>query len=435
MPKSFILDTNVILYDPSAIYNFQDNDIIIPITVLEELDKLKSGNATISVNARHFIRELDNLIDKMSIPYSNNSPIPLGEGLGNLYIKISESPIPSCMNMLELKSNDNWILGLAYNLQNDVNPVILVSKDINLRLKALAFNVKTADYETGKVKNLSELYKGFRVIEDVREDTINDLYKNVETVELDSLIEDPTPNEYFLMRGSNKQSIMLRYNKNRAFEQVINPRAAGIAGRNLEQIFALDALLNPDCSLVTLTGLPGGGKTLLALAAAIHQKRHYTQILLARPLIPLSNQGIGFLPGDINEKIDPYMQPLYDNLKVIKEVYENKKAFEQMTEEKKIEIAALPFLRGRSLPKVFFIIDEAQNLTPHEIKTIVTRAGEDTKVVFTGDIYQIDSPYLDSRSNGLSYLISKMRGQDIYAHVNLEKSERSKLAELAANLL
>lgn len=427
MKKTFILDTNVILYDPKSIYNFGNNDIIIPITVLEELDKFKKGNDVINLNARTFIRELDNL--------AKNKIMSLGNKRGILSIGIPPLPanVSDNLKILNNRLNDNLILSLVYSYNNP--NFILVTKDINLRMKARAFDINAQDYETGKIKNISELYKGYRIINNVSLDTIDKIYSENVMLDLHHIISKPVSNEYFLLRN-NKKTVTVKYNPiTKLFDKLIDLNAAGIKGRNLEQHFALDALLNINCSLVTITGMTGGGKTLLALAAAIDQRKAYTQILLARPIITLSDKQFGFLPGDINEKIDPYMLPLYDNLKVIKSTFGDNKIFEQLSEQKKIDIVPLPFIRGRSMPKVFFIIDEAQNLTPHEVKTIITRAGEGTKIVFTGDIYQIDSNYLDSRSNGLSYLIDKMKGQDIFAHVNLEKSERSKLAELAADLL
>jgi PhoH-like ATPase len=431
MKKIFILDTNVILYDCNSIYNFQDNDIIIPITVLEELDKFKKGNDVININARNFIRDLDLLFEN-----SPTKDVSLGNGLGCLSIAVNGFNKPAALEVLDSSVNDNIILNFAYNKtkQADAN-YILVTKDINLRMKAKALGICAQDYETGKVKNVNELYKGYRIISNLPGEVIDLVYKYPDGVDLSKIIDTPISNEYFLLRNG-KQTAMVRYNPlTNLFEKVREEMTAGLKSRNLEQFFALDALLNPNCSLVTLTGTPGSGKTILSLAAAIHQRKLYNQILLARPIIPLSNKEIGFLPGDTNEKIDPYMQPLYDNLKVIKGEFNNDKLFEQMNEQKKIEITPLPFIRGRSIPRVFFIIDEAQNLTPHEVKTIITRAGQGTKIVFTGDIYQIDSPYLDSRSNGLTYLIHKMKGQEIFSHINLEKSERSKLAELAANIL
>ncbi|CAG0909850.1 unnamed protein product, partial [Cyprideis torosa] len=249
----------------------------------------------------------------------------------------------------------------------------------------------------------------------------------------------PYANEYFVLKNAHK-SILARLGPDgEHFHHIPKAHAYGITPRNAEQTFALDALLNPDIQLVTLSGKAGTGKTLMALAASLEVEKQYRRILLARPIVPLSNKDIGYLPGDAQEKINPYMQPLYDNLTVIKDQYKDNskkaKRLDEIQESGQLTITALAYIRGRSFANVFFIIDEAQNLTPHEVKTIITRAGEGTKMVFTGDPYQIDTPYLDSRSNGLSYLIDHMKGESIYAHVTLEKGERSYLAELASNRL
>ena len=247
------------------------------------------------------------------------------------------------------------------------------------------------------------------------------------------------PNEFLIMRNGSKSALGVYDAKVDQIKRIDNRSCYGIRPRNAEQAFALSALLDRDIPLVTLSGKAGTGKTLLALAASLETKRHYRQIFLARPIVPLSNKDIGYLPGDINSKLDPYMQPLYDNLTVIHNQFSGKngrhRRIEELLSEEKIIITPLSYIRGRSIVKVFFIVDEAQNLTPHEVKTIITRAGEGTKLIFTGDIYQIDHPYLDSQSNGLSYLIEKMKGQKLYAHINLEKGERSELSDLAIQLL
>jgi PhoH-like ATPase len=249
----------------------------------------------------------------------------------------------------------------------------------------------------------------------------------------------PFPHEYFILRNGTKSSLSVYEADDSALRLVEKRRCYGISPRNAEQSFALDALTNPAVKLVTLAGKSGTGKTLMALAAALEKRKDYKQILLARPIIPLSNRDIGFLPGDIKSKLDPYMQPLFDNLAVIKNQFEEDspdyRRIAEMVAGEKLLIMALAYIRGRSLSKVFFIVDEAQNLTPHEVKTIITRAGEGTKIVFTGDPYQIDTPYLDSRSNGLTYLIDKMKGQKLYAHIALEKGERSELADIASDIL
>jgi PhoH-like ATPase len=319
--------------------------------------------------------------------------------------------------------------------------VILVSKDTNLRMKAKALGLPAQDYTTDKVESFDKLYTGKRVVDGAPAEAIARFYADGGAVPADELpfIERPLPNENFILRDGSRSVLATYRAADRTFVRVEKAVCYGIAPRNAEQSFALRALLNDDVRLVTLSGTAGTGKTLLALAAALEVRQKYRQILLARPVVPLSNRDLGFLPGDVGEKLDPYMQPLYDNLTVIRhQLGEETHAAQQivkMRESEKLLVTPLAYIRGRSLQRIFFIVDEAQNLTPHEVKTIITRAGEGTKIVLTGDIRQIDQPYLDSLSNGLSYLINRMVGQAIYAHVTLEKGERSALADLASALL
>ena len=337
--------------------------------------------------------------------------------------------------------NDHKILNAALSLQNTApeSKVILVSKDINLRLKAKALNIKAEDFETGKIDRDSTLYTGRQVIEDVDSDFINKLYKQGQLEDLNLLEDKVTANGFYILKNG-KTSVLSYYNPfDKNLERVEKQYVYGIKPRNAEQTFALHALLNPDIKLVSLQGVAGTGKTLLALASALEQHNLYQQIVLARPIVPLSNKDIGYLPGNAEDKINPYMQPLFDNLKFIKNQFgENEKKYRkivEMEEDGKLKISALAFIRGRSLSNVIFIVDEAQNLTPHEVKTIITRAGENTKIIFTGDVFQIDTPYLDEQSNGLSYLIDRLKGNELFAHVTLEKGERSELANLANELL
>ena len=349
-------------------------------------------------------------------------------------------------SVLTLKKADNQILDLALYLKDKYSneEIILVSKDINLRMKALAFGIKAEDYRTGKVVNVDKLYSGRNIVEDVNPEMIDKLYHegSVELEEFNGKAEnpiEPRPNEYFILRNASRSALAYYNPQFMQFERIEKKSYYGITPRNAEQIFSLDAMSRDDIQLVALTGKAGTGKTLLALAAALSQSNKYRQIYLARPVVPLGNRDLGYLPGNIESKLDPYMQPLYDNLNVIKHQFDpDSKEYEQIDEmlsNDKLFIAPLAYIRGRSLDRIFFIVDEAQNLTPHEVKTIITRAGDHTKVVFTGDIYQIDTPYLDTHSNGLTYLVDRMKGQELFATVNLVKGERSKLAELASMLL
>lgn len=437
--KLFVLDTNVILHDSSCMEQFQENDIVIPITVLEELDQFKKGNETLNYHAREFLRSLDALSgDKLF-----SGGVKIGPNRGRVLIKLEREFHEDLKFNFSLQKPDHHILNSAFLLasENPKKQVILVSKDVNLRMKAKSIGVMAQDYTTDHVKDVSALYRGRRVIENLPNEAIDRMYEIPFEIDLKDLGSDNglLPNEYIIMR-SGKKSALGTYDAGLSkIRRVDKQPVYGITPRNAEQTFALNALTNTDIQLVSLSGKAGTGKTLLALAAAIEKRKQYRQIFLARPVVPLSNKDIGFLPGDIKSKLDPYMQPLYDNLGVIKNQFtksdQKHKRIEEFLNEEKLVISPLSYIRGRSLVKVFFIVDEAQNLTPHEVKTIITRAGEGTKMVFTGDIFQIDHPYLDSQSNGLSYLIEKMQGQKIYAHINLEKGERSELAELASNLL
>jgi PhoH-like ATPase len=437
--KLFIIDTNVLLHDYKCIYNFEENDIIIPIVVLEELDKFKRGNDLINFHAREFTRELDKLSGDMLL----TANIPLGENLGNMHIETGKDFSVKVNQSFPERTADHRILAIAEWVcsTNKDKTVVLITKDINLRMKAKSLGIIAQDYENDKVANIDDLYKGIRVLEGVNQEAINKLYEIPEGVSISELNIDSnlSGHQFFIMKN-NGSSALAHFNPvNKMLNRVIKQTTYGIDPRNAEQTFAIEALSNPDIQLVSLTGKAGTGKTLLALAAALSQHKRYKQIFLARPIVPLANRDLGFLPGDVKEKMDPYMQPLYDNLTVIKHKFSHQSPeflrINDMMKEEKLVITPLAYIRGRSLSSIFFIVDEAQNLTPHEIKTIITRAGEGTKMVFTGDIEQIDSPYLDTASNGLSYLSDKMKDQDIFAHVNLVKGERSFLAELASKLL
>ncbi|MBG14875.1 MAG: ribonuclease [Crocinitomicaceae bacterium] len=436
--KIFVLDTSVILHDHNSIKCFDEHDVAIPITVLEELDNFKRGNDTKNFEAREFIR----ILDRISKEFTLQDWIPLnGPEMGNFKIVMENDKVENDAVKIFGNKNDHKILNAALCLkQNETNSkVILVSKDINLRLKAKALNIEAEDFETGKIDKESALYQGKNIIENVDSDAINKLYKQGQMEDLACLNGNATPNGFYILKNG-KSSILSYFNPfDNVVERVEKQYVYGVKPRNAEQTFALHALMNPDVKLVTLQGVAGTGKTLLALASALEQHNMYQQIVLARPIVPLSNKDIGYLPGSAEDKINPYMQPLFDNLKFIKNQFgENEKKYrkiEEMEEDGKLKISALAFIRGRSLSNVMFIVDEAQNLTPHEIKTIITRAGENTKIVFTGDVFQIDTPYLDEQSNGLSYLIDRLKGNDLFAHITLEKGERSELANLANDLL
>jgi len=437
--KIFVLDTSVILHDHNSINNFDEHDVAIPITVLEELDNFKKGNDTKNFEAREFIR----FLDKLSGVSTLTEWIPLEhEDKGKIKIILS-----SDLNSKEATDvfgdykADHKILNAALSLKETEKDaiVVMVTKDINLRLKAKSLNLFAEDYQSGKITDVSKATSGANTIKEIDSEEIQKMYKQGFTENIDILGEAKSINEYYILKNGKSSSLGYYNCKTDRIERVEKEYVYGIKPRNAEQAFAVHALMNEEVKLVTLQGVAGTGKTLLALASAIEQKSKYNQIILARPIVPLSNKDIGYLPGDAKEKIGPYMQPLFDNLTFIKshfkETEKKYKALEEMIQKDKMIITPLAFIRGRSLSNVYFIIDEAQNLTPHEVKTIITRAGEGTKIVFTGDINQIDTPYLDEHSNGMSYIIDRLKGHDLYAHVKLEKGERSELANLANELL
>ena len=439
MKKCFVLDTNVILHDSSCIYHFKKNDVVVPISVLEELDRFKKGNDTLNFHAREFVRALDSLSgDKLF-----NGGVRIGPDSGRIMLKLEQGFHPDLVDNFASHKHDHRLLNIAYHLSKDKpdTQVVLLTKDVNLRMKAKAVGLLAADYTSDHVRDINTLYAGKRVEENIPSDLIDHMYQNDNEVDAHRLaLKLPMiANEFIVMRNGRK-SALARYDAvMQRFRRVDKYPAYGILPRNAEQTFAINALNDPNIQLVSITGKAGTGKTLIALAAALEKRHNFRQIFMARPIVPLSNRDMGFLPGDIPAKLDPYMQPLYDNLSVIQNQFSENDARHQkireMLEEEKLVISPLSYIRGRSLVKIFMIVDEAQNLTPHEVKTIITRAGEGTKVVFTGDIFQIDHPYLDSLSNGLSYLIEKMQGQKLYAHITLEKGERSELADLASDLL
>ena len=433
--KIFVLDTSVILYDHSAIESFQEHDVAIPIQVLEELDTFKKGNDTINFEAREFIRHLDGIVqhDLLTDWVPLNGPT---KGKFKVVAKHDLNGVDATKVFQDGK-NDHQILNAALTLQrqNKERKVVLVSKDIALRLKAKSLNIVAEDFLTGKVRDLGRnLFNGLTINDKMEEGPIDELFMKG-TVPVAQMGPEPKGNHFFILRNGKKNVLAKFDPRTKLVKRVEKQTVFGITPKNAEQTLAMSALLDPEIKLVTMQGVAGTGKTLLALACAMEQRRDYRQIFITRPVVPLSNKDMGYLPGDIQSKMDPYMQPIWDNLKLIRSNFEKNdstlKRIDEMVENEKITVAPLAYIRGRSLSNIFFIVDEAQNLTPLEVKTVISRAGEGTKIVFTGDVHQIDTPYLDSESNGLSYLIDKAKGDPLFAHITLEKGERSALANLA----
>ncbi|MBM3451719.1 MAG: PhoH family protein [Bacteroidetes bacterium] len=436
--KIFVIDTSVLLHDHESITSFDENYVAIPITVLEELDKFKLGNDTKNFAAREVIR----FIDKLSNTNLLQEWISLGPKKGKFKIVMDSNPKSiDAEHIFSAPKNDHKIINSALVLQQkEPNcKVILVTKDVNLRIKAKAIGVVAEDYQTGKVTLKEITSDSAQSIEGVDSDVIREIFLKNTIAENGVLGKKKKINSYYILKNGKNSSLCFYNHLNDEVERIEKEYVYGIKPKNAEQAFAFHALLNPDVKLVALQGVAGTGKTLLALASALEQAKSFNQIILARPIVPLSNKDIGFLPGDANDKIGPYMEPLWDNLKFIKSQFgSNEKKLRQIVEMEdsgSIIITPLAFIRGRSLSNIMFIIDEAQNLTPHEVKTIITRAGENTKIIFTGDVQQIDTPYLDENSNGLAYLVDKLNGQSLFCHVKLEKGERSELANLANQLL
>jgi len=436
--KLFVLDTSVILYDANAILSFKEHDVAIPIPVLEELDQFKKGDTVVNLQAREFIRQLDKLSshDLLAEWISLD-----GDELGRMRVVAEQTASIDARDVFGTDKNDHRILNTALALaeKEPHREVVLVTKDINLRVKARALSLRAEDYQTVRVKDVDHLYRGKTDLEIEDPEPILRIYESGAITPGEVGLEAPLANHFFILRSPQNSALVWHNPISGMLERVHKAPAYGINPRNAEQTFALHAITNDAVPLVTISGKAGTGKTLLALAGALEQRRQFRQIYLARPLVPLSNKDIGYLPGDIKSKVNPYMQPLWDNLSVIKHQFDEKdrdfRRLDEMVEAEKLHITPLAYIRGRSFSNIIFIVDEAQNLTPHEVRTIITRAGEGTKVVFTGDIFQIDTPYLDAQSNGLSYLIDRIKGNRLYAHVNLDKGERSELANLASMLL
>ncbi len=438
MKKIFVLDTNVLLHDPQALFRFEDNDLVIPMTVIEELDRFKKELSETGRNARQFSRIIDGLRAKAKLVEG----VELETG-GHLRVDLYTEEHLKCLPPeLRTDRGDNRILAVALDVKSQSEiPVVFVTKDINLRIKADVVGLTAEDYESDKV-SLDELYTGTAEVLLGQDDV--DLFYSQGFLPIDG--------EYYsnqcltLVDAANpSHTALARYHRplRQAMPLLRAPKEGlwGIHPRNREQQFAFDMLLNEDVQLVTLVGKAGTGKTLLAIAAGLHKSAdegQYSRLLVSRPIFPLGRD-LGYLPGDIDEKLSPWMQPIFDNVELllgsVEEGSKRKRGYKELVDMGLLEIEPLTYIRGRSIPKQYMIVDEAQNLTPHEIKTIITRAGEGTKIVLTGDPYQIDNPYVDSSSNGLTYVVEKFKGEDIACHVTLDKGERSCLAELAANLL
>ena len=439
MKKTYVLDTNVLLHDPQALFKFEDNDLVIPITVIEEIDRFKKDMNEKGRNARQVSRILDGFRATSKLIEG----VPLEKG-GVLKVQLyTEETIKGLPPELQVDRGDNRILAVALELQKTCScPVIFVTKDTNLRIKADAVGLAAADYESDKV-SIDDLYSGTAEVE-LSKDEVDRFYGQGYL----PLEGDFYPNQCITLveAGNPSHTAIGRYNHSmgRVNPLIKVPKEGlwGIHPRNREQQFAFSLLLDENIQLVTLVGKAGTGKTLLAIAAGLNlvaDQGQFSRLLVSRPVFPMGRD-LGFLPGDVEEKLAPWMQPIFDNVELLLGAVEerggkHKRGYKELVDMGILEIEPLTYIRGRSIPKQYMIVDEAQNLTPHEVKTIITRAGEGTKIVLTGDPYQIDNPYVDASSNGLTYTVEKFKGQALAGHVTLTKGERSSLAELAANLL
>lgn len=444
MRKVFILDTNVLLNNPLSIFKFEEHDVVIPISVIEEVDTFKKDLSDTGRNAREVSRILDRLRKKGKL----SSGIDLfddRETSGQLFVYLGNNM--DILPELLADSTDNHILAIGLTLQKQFGEncnVIIITKDSNLRIKADAFGLEAQDFEADKV-DVSHLYEGFKTLK-VGSSLINDFYTN-RSLKLED--ERFFPNEFVILEDENdaNQFVYGIYSSESGCVRALEPEADGVWGiypRNIEQTFALESLLDDRIKLVTLSGAAGTGKTLMAIAAGLMKctdEDEYQKLLVSRPIFPLGKD-IGFLPGDLDEKLNPWMQPIFDNLELLlgggvvsRKKRLASKSYQELINQGMLAVEPLTYIRGRSLPNQFFVVDEAQNLTPHEIKTILTRAGEGTKIVLTGDPYQIDNPYIDAQNNGLTYVIERFKKDKIAAHVTLKRGERSELATIAASLL
>ena len=441
MKKNFVLDTNVLLHDPRSIFAFDDNNVVVPIYVIEEIDNFKRDLSSLGRNARQVARYLDEFREQGRL----REGVPLGAGKGSIRVIFSERQLPP-----ELRNGhsttDDRILAVALDVREREPglPAVFVTKDTNLRIRADAMGLRTEDYDAEGVA-LDELWSGITEVT-VGSEAVDQFYSHG-LVEVAAAAEPPPPNEFAVLRdrANPQHSAVGKYSATRqGFVPLVKLPKEGIWGirpRNKEQSFALDLLLNDEVRLVTIVGKAGTGKTLLAIAAGLHktlEENAYQKLLVSRPIFPLGRD-IGYLPGTVEEKLNPWMQPIFDNVEYLMNLSRADKklgrGYHELVDLGILEIEPLTYIRGRSIPNQYMIVDEAQNLTPHEVKTIVTRAGDGTKIVLTGDPYQIDNPYVDQTNNGLIHVVNKFRNEKLAGHITLSKGERSPLAELAANLL
>ena len=441
--RTYVLDTNVLLYDPNAIEVFEDNELVIPITVIEEVDRFKKDLNETGRNARLVSRRLDEL--RQTGRLSRGVPLESGGRLRVVIPAQSDNQMPAAFNN---HSNDNRILSVALNLSSTSEPgqVIMVTRDTNMRIKADSLGIRAEDYEHAHI-HMDESYTG--VAEKmIGSEQIGELYSQGSIPWDDG---EAYPNQFLLLKAEDNptQTGMARYDqKSKCLRPVGKHREGvwGIFARNKEQLFALDMLMDDSVDLVTIDGMAGTGKTLMAIACGLKKvadDRAFRRLVVSRPIFPLGKD-MGFLPGDVNEKLNPWMKPIFDNLDLL--LGENEReddrrrgcgqpSYQALLDQGILEVEPLTYIRGRSMPRQYLVVDEAQNLTPHEVKTVLTRAGEGTKIILTGDPYQIDNPYVDSTSNGLTYVVERFKDSPAAGHVTLRKGERSQLAELAATLL
>lgn len=437
--KNFVLDTNVLLHDPRSIYSFDDNTVIIPIYVIEELDQFKKDMSELGRNARQVARYLD--AHRAEGTVAEGVPLPNG---GILKVSFVEHDLPKSMADGGLMDNRILAVAIEVSRRDPGTQTVFITKDTNLRIRADALGLIAQDYEPERVE-LSELYTGLAELT-VPASVVDQLYKPGAEVDFDG-IEALAPNQCVLLKDQANPShtAMGRYDAAKQRVVPLNRQVKegvwGVRPRNMEQSFLLDLLLNDEVKLVTIVGKAGTGKTLLAIAAGLHkvtEEASYQKLLVSRPIFPLGRD-IGYLPGDVEQKLNPWMQPIFDNVEYLLNLSRSDKkagrGYHELMDLGIVEIEPLTYIRGRSIPNQYIIVDEAQNLTPHEVKTIVTRVGDNTKIVLTGDPYQIDNPYVDSTNNGLVHVVNRFKDQKIAGHILMSKGERSALAELATNLL